>query len=176
MFWSALSCPCANALNEDIFIYTFLRLFFRLIHCIVNAYFFLTNSAWVLLTFFFSFFFLLFYQSFPLFVIILAHFIMQIYYSRKEITLRVEFLYYHRGHIFPMVVVGQLITMHLIKCVLFTTHIISLIFNFETTGVQPCCSCNSYNSQWSWKLRTCSLPFFKVRDLWYDWQWECKEN
>jgi len=50
----ALSCLYANTLNDGISIYTLQRLFCGLIHCIVNAYFFLTNnSAGGLLPFFF---------------------------------------------------------------------------------------------------------------------------
>lgn len=44
-FWCALSCLYANALNNDISIHTLQRLFCELIHCIVNAYFFLTNNS-----------------------------------------------------------------------------------------------------------------------------------
>lgn len=36
-----------------------------------------------------------------------------------------------------MFVVEQLMTIHLIKCALFTTHIVSLIFSFETADVFP---------------------------------------
>jgi len=73
-------------------IYALQRLVCRLMHCMINAYFFPGKLFFLRFSSFLLYFIVSISKSFPLFVFILGHFIMYICYSRKEITLRVVFL------------------------------------------------------------------------------------
>lgn len=165
-FWCALYCLYANTLNYDISIYALQRLFCGLIHCIVNAYFFITNhSAWSLFILLNIFLYLsqdLFLSLWSFLDILSCIFAVKgkrSFESGFPVITEWKYISYACGRTANDQSTHKICSIHYSH----STHYVYFL-NCWHFSHQPCCSYNSYKSWGSW-MKTCQLQN-KVNTRW----------